>query len=102
MAHTHTMHYLCDLGGPRVYDGTSTHKNNSGTETHARTCSSRANCVQYVSRQRTCLLGTACAEVEEEELAAALLALARSLCVPLYLQTQEQDIPKSSATLSLI
>jgi hypothetical protein len=60
--------------------------------THARThmhthalCSPRTNRVQYGDKQRTCLLGTACAEVVEEELAAALLALARSFWVPLYL-----------------
>jgi len=46
-------------------------------------------CVQYGDTQHTCLLGTACAEVVEEEPAAALLALARSFCVPLYLQTQQ-------------
>jgi len=38
--------------------------------------------------KQTCLLGMACAEAVEEELVAALLALARSLCVPLYLQQQ--------------
>jgi len=57
--------------------------------------------VQYGDKQHTCLLGTACAEVVEDELAAALLALARSLCVPLYLQAQEQHDHKSSDTLNL-
>ncbi len=70
---------------------------------HARThaCFPRTNCVQYGDKQRTCLLGTACAEVEEEELAAALLALARSLCVPLYLHAQEQDVHEAPETLNL-
>ena len=89
MAHTHTIPTPCAIYTIWVdpeYMMAQAHLNNNGTETHARTRSPRANCVQYVSRQHTCLLGTACAELEEEELAAALLALARSLCVPLYLQ----------------
>lgn len=72
------------------------------TQACACTCPPRTNCEQYGGKQHTCLLGTACAEVVEEELAAALLALARSLCVPLYLQAQEQDVHKPPATLTLI